>query len=63
MGELDVPDTQKDKEISELVGALKYIQERDYIEKIGDVETLRKWIHEFRVVAESALNKYKTINE
>ena len=61
--EMDTYLAQKDEEISELVNALMYIQERDYIEKIGDVETLRKWIHEFRVVAESALNKHKTINE
>lgn len=43
--------------IEELEGALESIYEKDYVEKIGTVESLRKWVREFREIAKTALRK------
>lgn len=57
IGELDLPDTQKDKEISELVDALKTAQDRFTNPKYGC-----EW-EDASDDIEQVLNKYKTINE
>ena len=63
VGELDVPETQKDKEISELVEALGelYAQVKGECPSLLNEDSGGDAILDYKI--EQALNKYKTINE
>jgi hypothetical protein len=43
------------RQIKKYKDALRYIADREYLTKLGHVETLQKWIREFIDVAKKAL--------